>query len=196
MCWQKWDIEKKHVFLPPLIEKLNKLTMIKKILVLLACVLPLTVLAQDIKVGYYNRVNLIQSMPEYTEATKKLDQLSLDYEKEVVLIQEEYNKKGSEYIAGRDTMPEAIRLRREAEIQDLQTRLQSFVDDSRNNLSKQQQDLLNPITRKVDVAVQAIGKENSFLLIFDTSAKADLSYFSVDKCVDVTNLLRTKLGMK
>jgi outer membrane protein len=170
--------------------------MIKKILVLLACVLPLTVFAQDLKVGYYNRVNLIQSMPEYTEATKKLDQLSQDYEKEVLLIQEEYNKKGSEYIAGRDTMPEAIRLRRESEIQDLQSRLQSFVEDSRTNLSKQQQDLLNPITRKVDVAVQAVGKENTFLLIFDTSAKADLSYFSVDKCVDVTNLLRTKLGMK
>ncbi len=170
--------------------------MIKKILFLLACVLPLTVLAQDIKVGYYNRVNLIQSMPEYTEATKKIDQLTMDYEKEISLIQEEYNKKGSEYIAGRDTMPEAIRMRREAEIQDLQVRLQSFVEDSGNNLKKQQQDLINPITRKVEVAVQAVGKENNFLLIFDTSAKADLSYFSIDKCVDVTNMLRTKLGMK
>lgn len=170
--------------------------MIKKILVLIACVLPLTVFAQDIKVGYYNRVNLIQSMPEYTEATKKIDMLSQDYEKEVVLIQEEYNKKGAEYIAGRDTMPEAIRLRREAEIQDLDNRLRSFVEDSRNNLSKQQQDLITPITRKVDVAIQAVGKDNNFLLIFDTSAKADLSYFSVDKCLDVTNLLRSKLGMK
>jgi outer membrane protein len=170
--------------------------MIKKILFLLACVLPLTVLAQDIKVGYYNRVNLIQSMPEYTEATKKIDQLAMDYEKEISLIQEEYNKKGSEYIAGRDTMPEAIRLRREAEIQDLDNRLRSFVEDSRNNLSKQQQDLITPITRKVEVAVQAVGKDNNFLLIFDTSAKADLSYFSVDKCLDVTNLLRSKLGMK
>lgn len=170
--------------------------MIKKIVVLLACVFPLTVLAQDIKVGYYNRVTVIQSMPEYTEATKKLDLLSQDYEKEIVLIQEEYNKKGSEYIAGRDTMPEAIRLRREAEIQDLQTRLQSFVEDSRTNLSKQQQDLFNPITKKVDATVQTVGKDNNFLLIFDTSAKADLSYFSADKCVDVTTLIRAKLGLK
>lgn len=170
--------------------------MIKKIFVLLACVLPLSVLAQDIKVGYYNRVAVIQSMPEYTEATKKLDQISQEYEKEIVLIQEEYNKKGSEYVAGRDTMPESIRLRREAEIQDLQTRLQSFVEDSRNNLSKQQQDLLGPITKKMDTTVQTVGKENNFLLIFDTSAKADLSYFSTDKCVDVTNLIRTKLGLK
>lgn len=170
--------------------------MIKKIFFLLACVLPLSVFAQDIKVGYYNRVAIIQSMPEYTEATKKMDQLSQDYEKEIMLIQEEYQKKGSEYIAGRDTMPEAIRLRRESEIQDLQQRLESFVTDSRNNLNKQQQDLLQPITKKMDTAVQTVGKDNNFMLIFDTSAKADLSYFSTDKCLDVTNLIRAKLGIK
>jgi len=170
--------------------------MIKKILVLLACVLPLTVIAQEIKVGYYNRIAIIQSMPEYAEATKKLDQLSKEYEKEIMIIQEEYNKKGSEYIAGRDTMPEAIRLRREAEIQDLQQRLESFVTDSRTNINKQQQDLLQPITKKMDTTIQAVGKDNNFLLIFDISAKDDLSYYSVEKCVDVTNLIRTKLGMK
>lgn len=170
--------------------------MIKKVLVLIACVLPLTVIAQDIKVGYYNRIAIIQSMPEYTEATKKLDQLSKDYEKEISLIQDEYQKKGSEYIAGRDTMPEAIRLRRESEIQDLQNRLNSFVEDSRTNLNKQQQDLLTPITKKMDTTVQTVGKDNNFLLIFDSSTKADLSYFSADKCVDVTNLIRAKLGMK
>lgn len=183
--------------MPILIDlKLNRFIMLKRILFTLVCILPLSLMAQDMKVGYFNRVSIIQSMPEYTEATKKLDQLSQEYEKEILLIQEEYNKKGSEYISGRDTLPEAIRIRRESEIQDLQVRLQSFVEDSRENLSKQQQDLLNPITRKMDVAVQAVGKENNFLLIFDTSAKADLSYFSVDKCVDVTNLLRAKLGLK
>lgn len=170
--------------------------MIKKVLVLLACFLPLAVLAQDIKVGYYNRVNLIQSMPEFTEAQKKLNQLSQDFEKEMLLIQEEYNKKGSEYMAGKDTMPEAIRIRREAEIQDLGNRYNSFVEDSNKNMEKQNKDLINPIALKMDAAVQAVGKENNFLLIFDTSAKADLSYFSIDKCVDVTNMLRAKLNMK
>jgi len=170
--------------------------MIKKIFVLLACVLPLTVLAQEIKVGYYNRVAIIQSMPEYAAATKKMDALSKEYEKEIASMQEEYQKKGSEYIAGRDTMPEAIRLRREAEIQDLQQRMDAFVTDSRTNVQKQQQDLLQPITKKMDTTVQTVGKENNFLLIFDISAKDDLSYWSVDKCVDVTNMIRSKLGLK
>ncbi len=172
--------------------------MIKKIFVLLACVFPLTLLAQDIKVGYYNRVDVIKSMPEYTEATKKLDKLAQEYEKEIVNIKDELNKKGSEYIAGRDTMPEAIRLRREADVQDLQQRLESFYQESQSNLSKQQQELIMPIAKKLDTAVQTIGKDNNFLLIFDVSAKADpdLSYWSTDKCVDVTNMIRSKLGLK
>lgn len=170
--------------------------MIKKILFFLACVLPLTVFAQDIKVGYYNRVAIIQSMPEYTAADKKLNQISMDYQKEVATMNEELNKKYSEYVAGKDTMPEAIRLRREGEIQDLQGRLESFARDSGTRLDEQKAALFSPIIKKMDTTVQAVGKDNNFLLIFDTSAKADLSYFSVDKCVDVTNMIRTKLGLK
>jgi outer membrane protein len=170
--------------------------MTKRILLALVCFLPLSLFAQDIKIGFYNKAEIFQSMPETIEATKKIDQVVQAYEKELSLINEEYQKKGSDYMAGRDTMPEAIRLRREAEVTDLQQRLQSFYQDSQDNIKKQQQDLITPIYKKLDAAIKSIGQENGYLLIFDTSVTASLSYWSVDKCTDVTNLIRAKLGLK
>jgi outer membrane protein len=170
--------------------------MTKKIVALLVCVLPFSVFAQQLKIGYYNRSEIFQSMPETVEATKKLDQVSSTYEKELLRIQEEYQKKGSDYIAGRDTMPEAIRLRRETEIQDLQQRLQSFYQDSQDDIKKQQQSLIVPINTKLDTAIKSVGSENGFTLIFDVSINAGLSYWSTDQCIDVTNLIRAKLGLK
>lgn len=170
--------------------------MIKKFVFALVALLPLAALAQDIKIGYYNRAEIFQSMPETVEATKKLDKIALDYESELVRLNEEYQKKGSEYIAGRDTLPEAIRLRRETELQDLQQRIQAFYQDSQENIKKQQQDLVSPINTKLEGVIKSVGTENGFWLIFDTSVKADLSYFSIEKCVDVTNLIRAKLGLK
>lgn len=94
-------------------------------------------------------------------------------------------------------MPEAIRVRREAEIQDIQQRLQSFYQDSQNDIKKQEEALIVPINNKLDAAVKAVGNDNGFTLIFDTSsANNGLSFWSTDKCIDVTNLVRAKLGLK
>lgn len=167
--------------------------MLKRILVFFACVLPLTAFAQDLKIGYYNRVEFVQNMPEFIAANNKLKQMDQDYGKELNLIKEEYTKKYKEYIAGKDTMPEAIRLRRESEIQDLEGRYQAFVEDSGTSMKTKESELINPILKKLDATIKEIGKENGFILIFDTTV---LAYFSLEKCTDVTNLLRTKLGIK
>lgn len=171
--------------------------MIKRFTFALLALLPImAAFAQDIKIGYYNRAEVFQSMPETMEATKKLDKVAMDYESELMRLNEEYQKKGSEYIAGRDTLPEAIRLRRETELQDLQQRIQAFYQDSQENLKKQQQDLITPINNKLESAIKSVGNDNGFWMIFDVSMKADLSFISNEKCVDVTNLIRAKLGIK
>jgi outer membrane protein len=82
------------------------------------------------------------------------------------------------------------------EIQDLEQRLQSFYTDSQTEIKKTQQDLIVPINTKLMNAVKIVGQDQGFVYIFDTSANAGLMYWSVDKCVDVTNLVRAKLNLK
>jgi len=82
------------------------------------------------------------------------------------------------------------------EIQDLEQRLQSFYQDSQTEIKKTQQDLIVPINAKLMAAVKSVGQDQGFIYIFDTSANAGLMYWSVEKCVDVTNAIRSKLNLK
>ena len=170
--------------------------MTKKLFLAIALILPLTAFAQDLKFGYFNRAEIFQSMPETVAATKKLDELSKAYEADLMKMQEEYQKKGSDFVAAKDSLPEAIKVRRMTEIQDLEQRLQSFYQDSQNEIKKTQQDLILPINTKLMAAVKTVGQDQGFIYIFDTSANAGLMYWSVDKCVDVTNAIRAKLNLK
>jgi len=170
--------------------------MTKKLLIAIACLLPMSLFAQDLKFGYVNRAEIFQSMPETVSATKKIEDLAKNYESELTKIQEEYQKKGSDFVATRDSLPEAIRARRMTEIQDLETRLNSFYQDSQKDIQKQQQELIVPINDKLSKVVKAVGQENGFVYIFDISINAGLMYWSTEKCTDVTNMVRAKLNLK
>lgn len=170
--------------------------MTKKLLFALALLLPLTAFAQDLKFGYFNRGEIFQSMPETVAATKKIDEIAKNYETELMKMQEEYQKKGSDFVAAKDSLPEAIKVRRMTEIQDLEQRLQAFYQDSQNEIKKTQQDLIIPINAKLSNAVKAVGQDQGFIYIFDISANSGLMYWSVDKCIDVTNAVRAKLNLK
>jgi outer membrane protein len=170
--------------------------MTKKLLIAIACLLPMSLFAQEQKFGYFNRAEIFQSMPETTVATKKIDELAKNYETELVKMQDEYQKKGADFVAAKDSLPEAIKVRRMTEIQDLEQRLQSFYTDSQKEIQKTQQELVVPINTKLATAVKAVGQDQGFIYIFDTSVNAGLMYWSLDKCVDVTNLVRAKLNLK
>lgn len=170
--------------------------MTRKLLIAIACLLPLSLLAQDLKFGYVNRAEIFQKMPETVVASKKIEELAKNYESELSKMKEEYQRKGSEFVATRDSLPESIRVHRMTDIQDLEQRLQAFYQDSQNDIQKQQQELIIPINDKLMNAVKAVGQENSLVYIFDISSNAGLMYWSVEKCVDVTPLVRAKLNLK
>lgn len=168
--------------------------MIKKLFISILCILPLCAFAQDF--GYINRNEIFQAMPETQEAIKKLDVLAKNYESELLIMQEEYQKKGSEFVAQRDSLPESIRTRRMAEIQDLEQRIQNFYQDSQTDIQKKEQELILPINEKLTNAVKAVGEEQNLIYIFDISSNSALMYYSTSKCKDVTSAVRGKLGIR
>ncbi|MDD3165867.1 MAG: OmpH family outer membrane protein [Bacteroidales bacterium] len=170
--------------------------MIRKFIFTVLFFLPVALFAQDLKFGYVDMNQLFTSMPETEVASSRLDTLTKRYEGELLSMQEEYRKKSTEFVAQRDTILESIRVRRMAEIQDLQERMQEFYQFSERDLQTQRTQLLTPINEKLQRAVKAVGEENGFVYIFDTSANAGMVYWSMDKCTDVTNLVRSKLNLK
>lgn len=178
-------------------QSVNNKFMNKKIFIAVLCLLPFFALsAQEQKFGYFNMAEIFNSMPETKVAINKLDTLTKGYETELQKMQQEYQKKGADFVAQRDSLPESIKSRRMTEIQDLENRLQEFYQFSQKDIQTQRTQLISPINDKLMKAVKQVGQDNGFVYIFDVSANSGLVYWSMDKCTDVTNLIRAKLNLK
>ena len=103
--------------------------MLKRIILLAIIVIPMGALAQ--KFGHINPIPIMQAMPEYTKAQTELQELQKQYEGEMKLMQDELTRKDGEYTKQRDSLPENIRQRREAELADLYAGACAVVTASR-----------------------------------------------------------------
>ena len=163
----------------------------KKLIVLLLMILPLSAIAQEVKIAYVKTQEVFMAMPEVSEMEKKLADLNEKYKGELKLMQDEYQKKYADFIQQQDSLTENIKLRRMQEIQDIQTRMDNFVQMGQQDVQKQQQNLLIPIQQKLQDAIKAVGDEKGYTYIIDPAALL----YTGSNAVDATPFVRTKLGL-
>ena len=137
----------------------------KKLIALLLMILPLGAIAQEVKIAYVKTQEVFMAMPEVSEMEKKMADLNEKYKGELQLMQDEYQKKYAAFIQQQDSLTENIKLRRMQEIQDIQTRMDNFVQMGQQDVQKQQQDLLMPIQQKLQDAIKAVGDEKGYLRV-------------------------------
>lgn len=151
--------------------------------------------AQNIPViAYVNTTELIEAVPEKAQATQKLTALSDSYKAELQLIQNEYNKKYSDFITYQSSLAENIKLRRMQELTDLENKMQEFMKVAQKDIEEQEKILLEPIQQKVKQAIQAVGTEQNFTVIYDTADPAIL--FVTPTAVNATPLVKAKLKIR
>ena len=168
--------------------------MLKKITLLAAMfILPLGAMAQT-KFAHMNSQEVITAMPEYTKAQNDLDKMSKDYQAEMQRTQEEFNRKYQEFLQQADSLPQNIAERRQKELQDMAQRQEQFQQEAYQSMQKAQQDAMTPIYQKLDQAIQAVGKAEGVIYIFDI-ARTPVAYIGAES-VDVTAKVKTQLGIK
>lgn len=106
-------------------------------------------------------------------------------------MQEDLQTKFAEYQAKSETWPAAIREQKERELQGLDQGLQEFGSTVQNELAATEQELLMPMIERVQAAINAVGAENGFTYIFDSSTGATV----YNGGEDVSELVKVKLGM-
>ena len=168
--------------------------MLKKITALLLFVLPMSMMAQETKLGHVNTQEILSAMPERLEIEKKIGELQTQWENELVKMREEYNAKIKEYQEKQATMPESIKTARQAEIVEIEQRITTFNQTASADLQKKQQEYFTPVIDKVKKAITDVGTENKFLYIFDLSTQSII--FQSASSNDVTALVKKKLGLK
>ena len=166
----------------------------KKLIALLLMILPFAgvVSAQEAKIAFVNTQEVFMAMPEVADMQKKLDELNAKYKKELETMQSEFQKKYSDFVAQQDSLTENIKVRRMQDIQDMQQRMDNFVQVAQQDVTKQQQDLITPIQQKISDAIKAVGAEQGYTYIIDPQ----VLLYTGPIAIDATPMVKTKLGLK
>lgn len=156
----------------------------------------LTVNAQQkLKIGHINSQELLSLMPESDSAQKKLEALANDHQLVLEEMSVEFNKKFETYRTALDagTLSDLARASKEAELEDLQTRIQQFEQTAQQDLQQKRMEIFTPVQEKALNAVNEVAEENGFTYIFDTGIGA-LVYTSPDS-ENILSLVKVKLGL-
>ena len=156
-------------------------------------VLPMSVFAQ--KFGHIKSQEILLAMPEYTKAQTDIQTMQKQYEDDMKRVQEEFQKKFTAFQEEQANLPKNILERRQNELQQLQERGMQMGQDAQRELEKAWMEMLEPIAKKIDDAIKAVGQEGGYVYIFDLSS-TQIPYVSETLSTDITGAVKSKLGIQ
>ena len=166
--------------------------MLKKIALLLMLILPMSVFAQ--KFGHIKTQEILTVMPEYTKAQTDINTMQKQYEDEMKRLTDEIQKKFAAYQQEQANLPKNIQERRQKELQELNERGMQMQQDAQQELQKSWMQMLEPIAKKIDDAIKAVGQEGGYVYIFDLNA-TQIPFVNETLSTDVTGAVKAKLGL-
>lgn len=164
----------------------------KYLLLLLVSFIMLPISAQQMKIGYFSYNAVLKAMPDYLNATASIENLKKQYETEIQMAQKDFNDKYENFIENQSGMADAIREKRQSELQSLLERNTAFKQESERLLAKAEEEAFAPIRTKLDNAVRALGSERDFIAILNTDNNA-APYINPAMGEDVTEILINKI---
>ena len=167
--------------------------MTKKLLLVLALVMPFMLSAQEIKMGYINSQEVLMLMPELNEVEKQMADFNEKNQKYLQEMQKEIEAKMAKFEQEKDNMTEVIRKVQEEDLQLLYQRYQTAQQTIYQEYQQQQQKLIQPLQDKLKNAIETVGKKQGLYFVFDMAAGAVI--YKCDKAVDVTPAVKKELGI-
>ena len=167
--------------------------MLKKIALLLLLIAPMSVFAQ--KFAHVKFAEILTVMPEYTKAQTDIQAQQKQYEDEMKRASDELTKKFTEYQQEQANLPKNIQERRQKELQELNEKGMQFQADAQQQLQKAYAEMMEPIYKKIDDAIKAVGQEGGYVYIFDLN-RTDIPFVNESLSTDVTPAVKGKLGLK
>ena len=169
--------------------------MLKKLLLAVLVAAPLCMNAQA-KFGVVNTQEIFNVMPEKATAENTLKTASDRYETEFKNLQAAFQKKleAFETESKDPKTPDAIKERHQQELQDEYQKIQNFQQTAAQDLQKQQDQLLAPISAKLQEAIKAVGAEGGYTFIYDLSIPSIIYHGTGAE--DISAKVKAKLGIK
>lgn len=167
--------------------------MIKKILMMVLVLAPITAFAQ--KFAHYDSQEIAKVFPAYLTAQTELEALGKQYESDIQEMQKELQTKYEKFQNEvNESTPANMRQRREQELSDLQQRIRQAYDDNQKSFQEESAKKMQPIIQKLQDAVGSVLKEGGYVYAIDKSTSSVVINEAIS--VDITAQIKGKLGIQ
>ncbi len=147
------------------------------------------------KFAYVDSQYILDNIPEFAEAQAQLDELSLQWQKEIDAKFSEVDKMYKEFQAQAVLLPEDMKKKKEQEIVDTEKEaknLQKTRFGKDGDLFKKRLEFVKPIQEKIYNAIQDIATSNNYAVVFDKGGS--LSILFANPKYDISDEVLDKLG--
>ncbi|HQV39422.1 MAG TPA: OmpH family outer membrane protein [Flavobacteriales bacterium] len=145
------------------------------------------------KLGHIDRQALMLMLPERKAAETKMQDFAKTLDERLKAMGQEYQDKVTDAQSKAENMTKTEQQVAMREIQELEQRISDAQDKAKEDLSKQENELLAPMIDRTNKAIKDVAAEGHFTYIFDTSTGMVL--YS-DGGTDILPLVKTKLGIQ
>jgi outer membrane protein len=145
------------------------------------------------KIGHINFNALVTQMPEYKTIVAQINIYQKQFIDQGTAMNNEFQTKGQAFQKESATMTDAVRTVRQAELQDMQKRIQDFQTDAQQKVEAKSNELFKPLSDKAHGAISEIAKEKGYAYVLDSSQTQLLVSPDAD---DMMNAVKAKLGIK
>ena len=168
----------------------------KRLLLSIFTMIALTVSAQEVvsgfRFGYLSYAAALQAMPEYAVVQKKMADLRQQFQAETLRVEDEFNRKYEEFLEGQREFPKTILQKRQTELQELMERNIKFKENSQEELSNTEKNLMAPLKIRLIETIGKIGRDRGYAFIVDTDNQA-LPFINPAMGDDVTQFVQNAL---
>lgn len=150
------------------------------------------------KFAFVDTEYILNNIPAYESAQEQLDQLSIDWQKEIEKLYAEIDKMYKDFQAEKVLLTEEMKQKREDAIIKKEKdakELQKKYFGKDGSLFKKRQELVKPIQDEIFSAVKEIATNGNYAIIFDT-AGGGMSILFADPKYDKSDEVLEKLGFK
>ena len=174
--------------------KINN-TKMKKIILIAAIICTFGFSASAQKYAFVNTDYILGNIPEYADAQAQLDELSIQWQKEIEVKFAEIDKLYKNFQNEAVLLPEDMKKKREDDIIKKEKEakdLQKKRFGSEGDLFKKRQELVKPIQEKVYNAIEEISTAENYAVVFDKASNATLIF--TNPKYDISEQVLDKLG--
>ncbi len=164
---------------------------------ILSVILSFTIISASFsqKFAFVDTDYILENIPEYEAAKYKLEDISVEWQKEIEAKFSEIDKLYKAYQSEEVLLPEDIKKKREDEIIEKEKQVkelqkQKFGKDG--DLFKKRQELIKPIQDKVYNAISELAENENIAIIFDKSGSLTMLYSNPK--YDKSDVILDKLG--